>query len=74
MDELKFLEFETLTVVGTGKGSEIYIGKKIKGNRIQHGTDILVGDLPYEVTYILPNGVNTYRLVNSNETLIVEKK
>lgn len=73
METLEFLEFNTLMVIGTGVGSSKYMHLFVQGNKINHSSEILVGSYSFDVDYIIPNGGNTYRLVNSNETLIVEK-
>jgi hypothetical protein len=73
MDDIKVLEFNTLRVIGTGIGSSKYIRLFVQGNKIKKSSDILVGTYIFKLDYILPNGGNTYRLTNSNETLVVEK-
>ena len=77
MKKLDFLKFETLTVIKTGENSNKYLFKKIKGNRIDKNTTIIVDMFEFDVDYIIDDDVdgdNCYRLVNSNETIVVELK
>lgn len=72
--ELKYLEFDKLIVVDTDEGSEQYLNKEIIGPKIKVGTTINVGNISFDLDYILESDQNRYRLINSNATLIVKKK
>jgi len=72
--ELKYLEFNKLVVVDTDDGSEQYLNKEIIGTKIEIGTTIIVGNIDFNLDYIIESDQNRYRLINSNATLIVKKK
>lgn len=72
MDKLHCLEFDNLVVT---ESSNLYLLKKIQGHKICENTTILVEDIEFDVDYILKDErENHYRLINSNDTLIVELK
>ncbi len=71
---VNYIEFDKLRVISAGKGSEIFIGKYIQGPRINIGTDIMIGDLSFEINYIVKNSDNIFRLINSNQSVVVEKQ
>lgn len=73
MPIINSLAFNTLTVYDCGLGSEKYLGKEVQGTFIEHGTEIMVGEFPFDLEIILENKNGTYKLMNSNETLGVEK-
>ena len=70
--DIHFLEFDELIVV---EGSDKYLFGNVQGHRIERGTTIIINDIEFDLDYIM-NGEeeNLYRLINSNNTLIVELK
>lgn len=75
MENIKFLEFDTLIVIETRENSTKYLFKHIQGHRIDISTTIKVGNYEFDVDYIMPGDqASQYRLINSNDTLVVELK
>lgn len=72
MNKIEFLEFKKLTVINTDKNSLKYLQKTIKGSKIYSGSSAFIGNEEFDIDSIIQEGVNKYRLINSNSTLIVE--
>jgi hypothetical protein len=71
---VNYIEFDKLRISSAGKGSEVFIGKYIQGPRINVGTDIMIEDLSFEINYIIQINDTVYRLINSNQSIVVGKQ